>query len=87
MVFTIEPALTVPEEKIYIRLEDLIVITESGKEVVSDFAPMDIDEIEKLMKESGMLQHYPREEEIRRVLIISDPPVEDGKKKSIKKKP
>jgi Xaa-Pro aminopeptidase len=63
MVFTIEPALTVPEEKIYIRLEDLIVITENGKEVVSDFAPMDMDEIEKLMKESGMLQRYPRENE------------------------
>ena len=30
MVFTIEPALRVPEENIYIRLEDLIVITETG---------------------------------------------------------
>jgi Xaa-Pro aminopeptidase len=61
MVFTIEPALTVPEEKIYIRLEDLIVITESGKEIVSDFAPMEMDEIERVMKETGMLQRYPRD--------------------------
>jgi Xaa-Pro aminopeptidase len=37
MVFTIEPALTVADEKIYIRLEDLIAITETGKEIVSDF--------------------------------------------------
>lgn len=60
MVFTIEPALVVPEEKIYIRMEDLIIITETGKEIVSDFVPMEMDEIEKLMKETGMLQRYPR---------------------------
>jgi Xaa-Pro aminopeptidase len=65
MVFTIEPALVVPEEKIYVRLEDLIIITETGKEVVSDFVPMEIDEIEKLMKEPGLLQRYPRDGERR----------------------
>jgi Xaa-Pro aminopeptidase len=61
MVFTIEPALTVPEEQIYIRLEDLIIITATGKEIVSDFVPMDIEGIEKLMMEEGMLQKYPRD--------------------------
>lgn len=59
MVFTIEPALRVPEEEIYIRLEDLIIITEEGKEVVSDFVPMDVEGIEGLMKEEGILQRYP----------------------------
>jgi|TARA_B110000914_G_scaffold49916_1_gene42674 Xaa-Pro aminopeptidase len=58
MVFTIEPALRVPEENIYIRLEDLIVITETGAEIVSDFVPMDIKGIEKLMREKGMLDRY-----------------------------
>lgn len=58
MVFTIEPALRVPEENIYIRLEDLIVITETGAEIVSDFVPMDINGIEKLMREKGMLDKY-----------------------------
>lgn len=60
MVFTIEPALRVPEERIYIRLEDLIIITEDGAEITSDFLPMDMDGIEKLMQESGMLQRYPK---------------------------
>lgn len=59
MVFTIEPSLVVREENLNIRLEDLIIITEDGKEVVSDFVPMEVDEIEKVMKEEGMLQKYP----------------------------
>ena len=60
MVFTIEPALVVPEEKVYVRLEDMIVITDTGSRVISDFVPMDIAGIEKVMKEEGMLQRYPR---------------------------
>ena len=60
MVFTIEPALTVPEEKIYVRLEDMIFIHDNGAEVVSNDAPWDIDAIEKAMKEEGMLKKYPR---------------------------
>jgi Xaa-Pro aminopeptidase len=63
MVFTIEPALTVPEEKIQVRLEDMILITDTKAEVISDFVPMDIDGIERLMKEDGMLQRYPRDAE------------------------
>ena len=39
MVFTIEPALRVPEEKIYVRLEDVIVIGEKSAEILSDFVP------------------------------------------------
>ena len=61
MVFTIEPALRVPEEKLYIRLEDLIVIGETKAEIVSEWLPMDIDAIEKVMREEGLLQRYPRD--------------------------
>ncbi|MEZ5344907.1 MAG: Xaa-Pro peptidase family protein [Pyrinomonadaceae bacterium] len=61
MVFTIEPALRVPEEMIYIRLEDLLIIHENSVEIVSEFVPMEIDAIEKLMTEEGMSQKYPRE--------------------------
>jgi Xaa-Pro aminopeptidase len=62
MVFTIEPALRVPEEKIYIRLEDVIVITDKGADILTNWLPMDIASVEKLMSEEGMLQRYPRDD-------------------------
>jgi Xaa-Pro aminopeptidase len=61
MVFTIEPALRVPEENVYVRLEDMIVIGEGKAEVLTTFVPMDIPGIELLMREDGMLQRYPRD--------------------------
>jgi Xaa-Pro aminopeptidase len=59
MVFVIEPQFRVPEERIYIRLEDMIFITEDGVDVYSDFLPRDIESIEALMKEEGLLQKFP----------------------------
>jgi Xaa-Pro aminopeptidase len=56
MVFTIEPALTIAEDRVYIRLEDMIVITPTGYENMSGFAPVEIDAIEKLMAEPGIAQ-------------------------------
>ena len=50
-----------PEEKIYIRLEDVIVITEKGADILTTFVPMEVAEIEKLMREEGMLQRYPKD--------------------------
>ncbi|GMR21700.1 MAG: aminopeptidase P N-terminal domain-containing protein [Acidobacteriota bacterium] len=60
MVFTIEPQFRIPEEQIYIRLEDVILITDDGAENLSAFVPMDMDGIEALMKEEGLSQLYPR---------------------------
>ena len=58
MIFTIEPALTIPEDRIYVRLEDVILMTETGYENMSAFAPIEIDEIEKLMAEPGLFEKY-----------------------------
>jgi Xaa-Pro aminopeptidase len=58
MVFTIEPALTIPEDRVYVRLEDVILITETGYENLSAFVPVEMDEIEKLMAETGMFEKY-----------------------------
>lgn len=37
MVFTIEPALTIPEDRVYIRLEDVLLVTEAGHENLAIF--------------------------------------------------
>ena len=54
MVFTIEPALTIPEDRVYVRWEDVIVITETGYENLSAFVPVEPTEIEALMAEEGL---------------------------------
>ena len=53
-LFTIEPAMQIPEEHVGIRLEDMILITESGYENLSKFVPVEIADIEKLMTEPGL---------------------------------
>ena len=55
MIFTIEPAITIPEDRVYIRLEDVILITDKGYENMSAFVPMDVEGIEKLMVEKSVV--------------------------------
>jgi len=49
----------VPEQNVYIRSEDMIVITATGAKILSDWVPRDMAAIEKVMAESGLLQRYP----------------------------
>lgn len=53
-LFTIEPAMTIPDEHMGIRLEDVILMTENGYENLSAFVPVEIADIEKLMAEPGL---------------------------------
>jgi Xaa-Pro aminopeptidase len=53
MVFTIEPAMQIEDERLGLRLEDMILITDAGYENMSAFVPIEIDAIEKLMREPG----------------------------------
>jgi Xaa-Pro aminopeptidase len=56
MVFTIEPALTIADDRTYLRLEDVIAITDTGYENLSAFAPVEPDAIEALMAETGRFE-------------------------------
>ncbi len=49
MVVTIEPGIYIPEENFGIRIEDDILITETGYKLLSGRLPRDPDEIEKIM--------------------------------------
>src|SRR6185436_6137740 len=53
-IFTIEPAMQIEDEHLGIRLEDMILMTESGYENLSAFVPIEIDAIEKLMAQPGL---------------------------------
>jgi Xaa-Pro aminopeptidase len=59
MIFTIEPALTITEDRVYIRLEDMILVTETGYENLSESLPYQIDAIEKAMQEDGLGERKP----------------------------
>jgi Xaa-Pro aminopeptidase len=61
IVFSVDPMLWVHEERLYVRMEDVVVVTETGVENFTDFMPNEIEEIEALMKEEGVLQMRPAE--------------------------
>jgi Xaa-Pro aminopeptidase len=56
-IFTIEPQMTMEGGELSVRLEDMILITESGYEVLSGFVPIEIADIEALMKQPGLGTH------------------------------
>lgn len=59
MVFTIDPMIWIPEERLYIRIEDVAVVTETGVENLSAFVPSSIVDIEKTIKEKGLTEFRP----------------------------
>jgi Xaa-Pro aminopeptidase len=53
-VFSIDPQLWVPEENLYIRYEDVIVITAGGYENFTEFLPTELNDLEKLVGQGGI---------------------------------
>ena len=59
MVFTIDPMIWIPEEKLYIRIEDVALVTRNGVENLSEFVPSSINKIEEMIKEKGITEFRP----------------------------
>jgi len=50
VVFAVDPQMWVPEEKLYIRVEDTIAVTDSGIENFTRAAPLELDDVEAAMR-------------------------------------
>jgi len=49
MVITLEPGIYIPEEKLGVRIEDMILITPEGAELLSKRLPRQADDVERAM--------------------------------------
>jgi Xaa-Pro aminopeptidase len=59
MVFAVDPQMWIRDEGLYIRIEDTVTITESGYENFTVLAPTELSDVEKLMREPGIVQQFP----------------------------
>ena len=57
-VLSLDPSLWVPEEHLYIRVEDTVLVTGSGIENFTADAPLELHDVEQTMKQEGLLQRY-----------------------------
>src|SRR6266704_3178543 len=65
MVITVEPGIYIPEENLGVRIEDDVLITESGHKLLSERLPRDTIEIEKIMAEAALARTQGEKDEAR----------------------
>jgi Xaa-Pro aminopeptidase len=58
-VFSVDPQLWVRDENLYLRYEDVGVVTETGFENFTDFLPSELADIEKIVQAKGVVQTTP----------------------------
>ncbi|MBI4410308.1 MAG: aminopeptidase P family protein, partial [Gemmatimonadetes bacterium] len=58
VVFNVEPIIDLPERHWHFRLEDTVLVTETGHEVLTDAAPVAPEALERLYAETGVLERW-----------------------------
>ena len=58
LVFALDPQLWVRDEQIYIRVEDTVVVTETGVESLTCSAPLELDDVESLIGSQASDPHF-----------------------------
>lgn len=59
-IFSVDPQMWVPKENLYLRYEDVVVVTEAGYENFTDFLPSKLDVIEEVVRRGdGIVQKFP----------------------------
>ena len=59
-VFAVDPMMWIPDEKLYVRMEDTVLVTKDGIENFTAFLASTPDEIEAAMKQDGVLSRVQR---------------------------
>ena len=59
VVLALDPQMWIREQEIYIRVEDTVVVTADGVENLTADAPLELDEVETVIQQQGILQTFP----------------------------
>ncbi len=60
MVITIEPGIYIPEENLGVRIEDDVLVTETGAKLLSARLPRNPDEVEAVMAQGRAAREAKR---------------------------
>ena len=58
-VFALDPQMWVRERQLYVRVEDTVAVTNTGVENLTKDTPLELDDVEAVMGEPGILSTNP----------------------------
>ena len=56
--FVVDPQMWILKGNLYIRVEDTVVVTDNGIEIFAGGAPLELDDVEAVMRDEGMQLPY-----------------------------